>query len=105
MQMLEHLLTIVEDFERASGSQINRGKTALVPGKLLSARQELDCKRRWTDLRISYCKRLLGLYVGVHATIDDQHRAPLAKFDEVYADFQGHGSSLSLAVRVVVFTL
>ena len=34
---LEALLQIVEDFEKASGSKINKGKSALVPSKRLSA--------------------------------------------------------------------
>ena len=42
---------------------------------------EIDrCRTRWSDLKLSYRERLLGLYIGVDATIVDQYAAPMEKF-------------------------
>ena len=102
MLVLEQVLLVVEEFEQASGSITNKDKSAIVPSRHLSTHEQMDCRRRWHELRISYCERLLGLYIGIDATIDDQYRAPLQKFDDALATFTLQKHNMSLAVRVMV---
>ena len=99
---LDKLLEVVEEFERSSGSRMNRGKSAVVPSRRLCPQEELGCRRRWADLRVSYFERLLGLYIGLEATLEDQYRVPLTKFDKVLAEYEIGRSKLSLAARIVV---
>ncbi len=101
MELLDELLQIVEEFERASGSKINRGKSALVPTRRLSDAEERDCRIRWSDLRISHRERLLGLYVGIDAKLDDQYCKPMAKFEKALDEFDARRSDMSLAVKII----
>ena len=100
--VLEVTLCAVEEFERASGSIINKDKSAIVPSRRLSPSEQDDCRRKWHDMRISYCERLLGLYIGVDATIDDQYRGPIEKFADALAAFSSQRHHMSLAVRIMV---
>ena len=100
--VLEETLCAVEEFERASGSIINKDKSAIVPSRRLSPSEQDDCRRKWHDVRISYCERLLGLYIGVDATIDDQYRGPIEKFADALAGFSLQRHHMSLAVRIMV---
>ena len=99
---LEALLEIVRIFEQASGSRINRDKSAVVPSRLLSASEVLACQAVWIDLRVSYRERLLGLFIGLQATLDDQFSGPLQKFDRALESYNSQRQNLSLAARIVV---
>ena len=99
---LDSLLLVVEEFESASGSRINRSKSALVPSKRLTDEEVCACRVRWEDLRISYRERLLGLHIGLDATLDDQYLAPLAKFERLLGEFDAKTASFPLPVRIIV---
>ena len=57
---LDRVLHVVAEFERASGTTINKSKSAVVPSRLLSEVETKDCQRVWDYLRVSYRERLLG---------------------------------------------
>ena len=98
----EVLIEIIEDFERASGSRINKGKSAVVPSRNLTPEEEAALRSIWPDIRVSRRERLLGLYIGLDATIDDQYRRPLEKLGTALEAFNSQRDKLSLAMRVVV---
>ena len=44
---------LIHDFEQASGQQINRGKSALIPAIQLSDDERASCRALWySDIRI-----------------------------------------------------
>ena len=99
---VDHILAIIETFERASGQRINYDMSKLVPSRRLTAAEMLACQTRWPDLRVSYRERLLGLFLGLHATMADQFAQPLHKFEQALADYERRRSELSLCARVTV---
>ena len=53
------------------------------------------------ELRISYRERLLGIYLGCHATIEDQYLDAMTKFEKTMAIFVAAQLTMSLPVRVL----
>ena len=51
---------------------------------------------------MSYKEKRLGLYIGLHATVDDQYEAPLLKFERAISAFAQHSADLSIAMRILV---
>jgi len=98
---LHSVRAVVETFERAPGSQINRSKSALVPPRRLSDDELQMCRSRWSDLRVSSRERLLGLYIGLDATIDDQYNHPMEKFAATLERFEACRERMSLAMRIL----
>ena len=96
---VNHTLAIIENFERASGQRINYDKSKLVPSRRLSEAEALACQTRWPDLRVSYRERLLGLFLGLDATMADQFAQPLHKFERALVDYERRRSDLSLCAR------
>ena len=73
---------LIHDFEQASGQQINRGKSALVPARQLSDDERASCLATWnSDIRISSRERVLGVFIGIHVSIHDQYYNAVHKFD------------------------
>ena len=72
---------LISEFEQASGQQINRDKSALVPSRRLRAEDLSRCEAElgW-PLRVSYRERLLGIYIGIDASIEDQYKDAMNKF-------------------------
>ena len=100
---LAEVSTIVTDFERASGQRINRGKSAVIPARVLSGFEQSILYAAWgAELRISYRERVLGVYIGIHARIEDQYSDAMAKFEKILSIFQGVRKSLSLTMRILV---
>ena len=99
---VNRILGIVESFERASGQRINYDKSKLVPSRRLSAAEIAACQARWPDLLVSYRERLLGLYLGLDASMADQFAQPLRKFEQALADYERRRSDMSLCSRVIV---
>ena len=55
---------LIHDFEQASGQQINRGKSALIPARQLSDDERASCLAIWnSDIRISSRERVLGVFI------------------------------------------
>ena len=65
---------LIHSFEQASGQQINRGKSALIPARQLSDDERASCLAVWnSDIRISSRERVLGVFIGIHVSIHDQY--------------------------------
>ena len=53
---------LIHDFEQASGQQINRGKSALIPARQLSDDERASCLPLWySDIRDSSRERVIGV--------------------------------------------
>ena len=79
---------LIHDFELASGQQINRGKSALIPARQLSDDQRASCLALWySDIRISSRERVIGVFIGLHVSIHDQYYNAVHKFDMALSVF------------------
>ena len=97
---------LIHDFEQASGQQINRGKSALIPARQLSDDERASCLALWySDIRISSRERVLGVFIGIHVSIHDQYYNAVHKFDVALSVFGRVRMSLSLAMRVLVVNI
>ncbi|HIF32153.1 MAG TPA: reverse transcriptase-like protein [Planctomycetaceae bacterium] len=100
---LESVASLVAEFERASSQRINKDKSAIVPARTLSTPEVARCNRiLQCQARISMKERLLGIYIGLHATVEDQYADAMAKFGTALDVYGGHRSSMSTAMRVLV---
>ena len=97
---------LIHDFQQASGQQINRGKSALIPARLLSDDERASCLAPWnSDIRISSRERVLDVFIGIHVSIHDQYYNAVHKFDMALSVFGRVKMSLSLAMRVLVVNI
>ena len=82
MPALSAVSNLTLSFEQASGHEINRGKSAVVPARQLSEAERASCLPVWgSDIRVSLRERVLGVYIGIHASINDQYYNAVNKFD------------------------
>ena len=65
------LRRIIRSFEIASGQEINEPKSGIIPSQQLSHAEKLCCLVHWSNTQILYRTRILGLILGLHATIED----------------------------------
>ena len=77
-------------------------KTALVPARKLSQEERRSCRRVWSTVKISDRERLLGIYLGLEATIEDQYDAALEKLDSTLRTLDKAREGMSQATRIVV---
>ena len=97
---------LIHGFEQTLGQQVNRGKSALIPARQLSDAERASCLAVWnSDIRISSRERVLGVFIGIHASIHDQYYNAVHKFDMALSVFGRVRSSLSLAMRVLVVNI
>ena len=97
---------LIHDFEQASGQQINRGKSALIPARQLSDDDRASCLALWySDIRISSRERVIGVFSGIHVSIHDQCYNAVHKFDMALSVFGRVQFSLSLAMRVLLVNI
>ena len=101
MLAISAVSNLILGFEQASGQQINRGKSAVIPARQLSS-----CLAVWnSDIRISLRERVLGVYIGIHASIYDQYYNAVHKFDMALSVLRRVRTSLSIAMRVLVVNI
>ena len=106
ISVLSAVSALVSDFERGSGQRINREKSAIIPARVLSGFERMLCFAAWgSEMRISYKERLLGIYVGVHARIDDQYGDAIDKFCKALVLFDMARRNMSLAMRILVVNI
>ena len=102
VQALRESREVVLDFEQASGQQINVGKSGLIPSRYLTPCEVIFLQTIWHGINIYYNTRVLGLQIGIEASIEDQYTRPLAKFTERLAEFSAMRRQLSTSMRVAV---
>ena len=103
MLAISAVSNLIHGFEQASGQQINRGRSALIPARQLSDAERASCLAVWNnDVRISSRERVHGVFLGIHASIHDQYHNAVHKFDMAPSVFGRVRTSLSLAMRVLV---
>ena len=106
LSAISEVSNVIHDFEQASGKQINRGKSALIPARQLSDDERASCLAIWnSDIRISSRERVLGLFIGIHVSIHDQYYNAVHKFDVALTVFDRVKMSLSLAMSVLVVNI
>ena len=106
MLAISAVSNLIHRFEQASGQQINRGKSALIPARQLSDAERASCLAVWnSNIRISSCERVLGVFIGIHASIHDQYNNAVNKYDMALSVFGRVRTSLSLAMRVFVVNI
>ena len=106
MGQISAVSNLIHNFEQASGQQINRGKSALIPARQLSDDERASCLALWySDIRISSRERVLGVFIGIHVSIHDQYYNGVHKFDVALSVFGRVRMSLSLAMRVLVVNI
>ena len=87
----------------ASGQKINSEKAALVPSRRLTTQEANAVQHAWgSKIKISYCERVLGVYVGLEATVETQYATALAKLDAVLQVYTRIRSELTVAMRTAV---
>ena len=86
---------LMADFERASGQQLNRNKSAAIPARQLKDSEKTALFAAWGhEMRISLNERVLAVYIGIHTRIHDQYREAMVKFDDALALFTRIRSSM-----------
>ena len=81
-------------------------KSAVIPARQLSDVERASCLAVWgSDIRVSLRERVLGVYIGTHASIHDQNYNAVNKFDMALSVFGRARTSLSLAMRVLVVNI
>ena len=102
-ETLGRAASLINEFEAASGQRINREKSAIVPSRRLTRNEEHMCFDYWGwALQISYRERLLGVYIGLDATIHDQYKDAMDKFEVAMRVFGQVKGTLSIVARLVV---
>ena len=103
MPAISEVSNLILCFKQASGQKNNRGKPAVIPARQLSEVERASYLAVWgSDIRVSFRERVLGVYIGIHASIHDQYHNAVKKFDVALSVFGGVRTSLSLAMRVLV---
>ena len=92
----------IATFEIASGQRMNREKTVIVPARKLTEKEEKACRSEWKTIKISYKERLLGIFIGLNATIWDQYNIPIEKFEKAIEIVDEARKNMSLACRITV---
>ncbi len=93
---------LIREFERASGQVINREKSAVVPSRRLSASEMGRCYAEWGwQLRISYRERLLGIFLGLDAGIEEQYKIPLEKLTVALQTFTAARHMMGIVARIL----
>ena len=82
------LRPIIRAFEIASGQEINEPKIGIIPSRQLSRAETLCCLVHWRNIHILYRTRILGLIIGLHATIEDQSSSALDKFAQALLELR-----------------
>ena len=97
---------LIHNFQQASGQQINRGKTALIPVSLLSHDERATCFVLWhSNILISSRERVIRVFIGIHVSIHDPYYNTVHKFDMAFSVLSRAQFSLSLAIRVLVVNI
>lgn len=99
---LGEAMAIVNRFEGASGQVVNEGKSAVVPSRPLTPAELASIRSVWPQVKVAPKHRLLGLYIGFSATIEDQFAGPMAKFESKVATYSPHRDRLGTATRITV---
>jgi len=99
---LSNALRLLDEFQRASGQRVNHEKTAVVPARPLNRAEQRACRAVWPSIKISLRERLLGVFVGPEATIDDQYESAFRKLDSSLALLEGVRENMSVATRIVI---
>ena len=81
---------------------MNREKTVIVPARKLTEKEEKACRSEWKTIKISYKERLLGIFIGLNATIWDQYNIPIEKFETAIEIVDEARKNMSLACRITV---
>ena len=82
MLAISAVSNVIHSFEQASGQQINRGKSVVIPARQFSDAERASCLAIWdSDIRISSRERVLGVFIGIHVSIHDQYYNAVHKFD------------------------
>ena len=99
---LNMVLTKIATLEIASRQRMNREKTVIVPARKLTKAEEQACRAEWKKKKISYKERLLGIFIGLNATIWDQYSIPIEKIEKAIEIVDEVRKNMSLACRITV---
>jgi len=102
IDMLRHVSELVASFEQASGQRVHRGdKSALIPCRRLTASEVGRCRAMWGgEIRISDDERVLGIRLGLDATVARQYEGALAKCEATLALLHANRKGMSTATRI-----
>ena len=81
---------------------MNREKTVIVPARKLTEKEENACRSEWKKIKMSYKERLLGIFIGLNATIWDQYSIPIEKFEKAIEIVDEVRKNMSLACRITI---
>ena len=100
---LARVSALVAAFETATGQRINKDKSSVVPARRLSSGEIRRCYDAWGwELKISYCERLLGVYIGLAAGIEEQYKDAMEKFEKSLQVFNDARDGLGIVAGIVV---
>ena len=68
----------------------------------MTTAEEQACRAEWTKIKISYNERLLGIFIGLNATIWDRYKKPVEKFEKAIELVNEVRKNMSLACRITV---
>jgi len=101
---LHRVMDIVNDFELASGQIVNFSKSKVLPSRRLTDYEirQVRSLPQWRHIEIRTAERLLGLQIGIDATIESQYARPLQKLDDALAIFEQVRHETSITTRVAI---
>ena len=102
LQTLFALRPLFQRFECASGQRINIPKSGILPTRPMTRAEQCCVRIFWGTIQILDKARILGLWIGFAATIDDQYAAALDKFSRALQDFSAMRPRWSLAMRIAI---
>ena len=91
---------LVEDFENASGLQINISKCKWIPCRSLTKPERQGILKRWPGAQIADQDVVLGVPVGRNVKTDDFYTNPMSSFLSRVQTLSG--ARLSLGMRILV---
>jgi len=103
--VLARLRQPVDEFEIASGQRINIEKSGIVPSRRLDEMEAVHCRVAWPGIRILYNTRVLGLRIGIEATVEDQYSSAVEKFNRALNDFGALRQRISTVMRIGVINV
>ena len=102
LQTLLALRPLFQRFECATGQRINIPKSGILPTRPMTRAEQCCVRIFWGTIQILDKARILGLWIGFAATIDDQYAAALDKFSRALQDFSAMRPRWSLAMRIAI---
>ena len=100
---VREIKTLVNEFEAASGQEVNKRKTTWLPNRAMSATERRALREHWPGAVVVDRQRVLGTPLGHGVTTTDFAASALEEFQHRIIAFSS--SRLSFAMRVLAVNI